>query len=186
MLPPVPKRIFKRVALIAGTLMKKNALFSHSWGQTAGSPIRKGKITEKRLGILSTLKPPGGGGLSAPEGHEDTARPLQARGRCAPHSSVLRRQGQTRGLQSLTQPSPAPLGRVALSCLGAIEAAGNRKTSLMEGTGVPECCPEAPRPQRAAQGLCKPQDLRQALLSPSSLAAGVSGYQRDQCSRCSP
>lgn len=43
------------------------------------------------------------------------------------------------------EPGPAPLGRVALSRLGGVEAAENRKASLTEGTRVPEGGPQAPQ-----------------------------------------
>lgn len=68
--------------------------------------------------------------------------------------------------------------------MGATDAAENRKGSLREGMGVPRCCPRAPRPQRAARGPCKPRRPGQALLSPASLAAGITGYQRDCLCRC--
>lgn len=68
--------------------------------------------------------------------------------------------------------------------MGATDAAENRKGSLREGMGVPRCCPQAPRPQRAARGPCKPRRPGQALLSPASLAAGITRYQRDCLCRC--
>ena len=90
--------------------MKETVLLFHSWGQTAGNHISKGK-TEKRLRILPAHQQLGG----VPQrrrGRITSARSLQAPGWLSPHvaavslhSFALCSQGQTRELEEGQSPA---------------------------------------------------------------------------------
>ena len=173
---------FLNEALWSQAHYRRKIPFSPSFmGINGWKPDQWGEGTEERLEILSTHRRPG---AVVPRCLRDVMTPL-----CPPAPARLvtpqlcplwPRTDLWAGEADRARPSPTRRGWPL--------AVWGPQTPLRTGRAPGEkewgSRDAAPRPQRAARGPCKPRRPRQALLSPVSLAAGITGYQRDCLCRC--